>query len=98
EAVNIAEFGAADNTDSTAAFEAAIAASLSPTRVAPAVITGPPGRYKISRTLTVENAKGLILQGTGASNGIGFSLVWTGNNTTPLLRMFGVRETVVRDL
>src|SRR5204862_4672044 len=53
----------------------------------------PPGAYKISRTLTLADATGLVVKGSGGRT----RLQWAGNAMDPLLQLASLQHSRFED-
>jgi len=92
-AINVRQYGARgdgvrdDTTAIQQAFTAASQGHLGTTVLLPA------GDYKISRTLLLSDATGLVVKGSGGRT----RLLWAGNATDPLLQLASVQHSRFED-
>ncbi len=100
---NVKAYGATGNgtTDDSAAIMSAEAAAKA---AGGGTIFFPPGTYAVGSTLAFTNVSGLVIQGSGISNGgaspvsTTSTLLWTGGNNGILILGGGLQYTTFRDL
>jgi hypothetical protein len=89
--INVKMYGAKGDgiTDDTSAIQAAIDATNG-------TLVFPVGDYVVKATLVITQHQGTIVMGSGPSlrSSHGTRLLWQGNTSDPLLRLWGVRDSV----
>jgi len=91
--IDVRQYGARGNAvhDDTDAIQQAFA-DASEDHVGSTVVL-PPGTYKISRTLTLTDATGLVVKGAGGRT----ELRWAGNATDPMLQLASLQHSRFED-